>query len=72
METTAIELPSNYWAIVRQVLETSLTAKGTAGAKMLHEIFTAFDVAGIAIPEITEEEESLPVIPAATLGLTDH
>jgi hypothetical protein len=73
MDTTVIELPSNYWAIVRQVLETSLTAKGAAGAKMLHEIFNAFDVAGVEILEVAdddEEDEPLPIIPAASLGLT--
>jgi len=58
---------------VRQVLETSLTAKGAAGAKMLHEIFNAFDVAGVEILEVAdddEEDEPLPIIPAASLGLT--
>ena len=73
MDTTVIELPSNYWAIVRQVLETSLTAKGAAGAKMLHEIFNAFDVAGVEILEVADEDEedgALPIIPAASLGLT--
>ena len=56
-ETTIIELPANYWNVVRQVLESTLTAKGADGAKMLHEIFTAFDNAGIE--HITEEPESL-------------
>ena len=46
-ETTIIELPADYWNVVRQVLESTLTAKGADGAKMLHEIFTAFDDAGI-------------------------
>ncbi len=55
-ETTIIELPADYWNVVRQVLESTLTAKGADGAKMLHEIFTAFDDAGIEHhdPEPTE------------------
>ena len=48
---TIVELPQEYWTVIRQVLETSLTAKGSEGAKMLHEIFSAFDEAGIEIPE---------------------
>jgi len=48
---TIVELPQEYWNVIRQVLETSLTAKGSEGAKMLHEIFSAFDEAGIELPE---------------------
>jgi|TARA_B110000914_G_C15197906_1_gene324807 hypothetical protein len=51
MENTIIELPTEYWGIIRQVLETSLTAKGSDGARMLHEIFVAFDQANIDILE---------------------
>jgi|TARA_B100001769_G_scaffold224312_1_gene185156 hypothetical protein len=55
-ETIIIELPADYWNVVRQVLESTLTAKGADGAKMLHEIFTAFNDAGIEHhdPEPTE------------------
>jgi hypothetical protein len=63
MDNTIIELPTNYWSIVRQVLETSLTAKGAAGAKMLHEIFAAFDAAGIEMLEtVVEEEDSSDLV----------
>ena len=51
MENTIIELPTEYWGIIRQVLETSLTAKGSDGARMLHEIFVAFDQPNIDILE---------------------
>lgn len=60
MDTAIIELPTEYWSIVRQVLEQSLTAKGADGARMLHEIFIAFDAAGIEL--IPEEVPTLPVL----------
>lgn len=51
---TTIELEDEYWIIVRQVLETALTAKGSEGARMLCEIYDAFDEAGIIVPEVDE------------------
>lgn len=54
---TIVELPQEYWTVIRQVLENSLTAKGSEGAKMLHEIFSAFDEAGIELPEPQPEPQ---------------
>jgi hypothetical protein len=60
MDTAIIELPTEYWSIVRQVLEQSLTAKGSDGARMLHEIYLAFDAAGIVL--MAEEVSTLPIL----------
>ena len=55
-----IDLPEDYWVIIRQVIEQTVTAKGREGTQMLLTIFDAFDAAGITIPEpeVTESVDN--------------
>ena len=45
LQLVTVVLPLQYAAIVRQTLETTLSAKGLDGARMLVTILDAFDVA---------------------------
>jgi hypothetical protein len=51
-----IDLPEDYWVIIRQVIEQTVTAKGREGTQMLLTIFDAFDAAGITLPEPVNSE----------------
>lgn len=59
MTDVSITLPEDIWLVIRQVIESTVTAKGREGTLMLLKIFDAFDDAGIVIPEIeTEDDEN--------------
>ena len=55
-----IDLPEDYWIVIRQVIEQTVTAKGREGTQLLLSIFDAFDAAGITIPEpeVTESVDN--------------
>lgn len=58
MTDVSVSMPLDYWVIIRQVIEQTVTAKGREGTKMLLTIFDAFDAAGITLPEVTESVDN--------------
>lgn len=56
MTDVSIALPEDIWIVIRQVIESTVTAKGREGTLMLLKIFDAFDDAGIVIPVVETEE----------------
>jgi hypothetical protein len=51
MTDVSVTMPLDYWVIIRQVIEQTVTAKGREGTQMLLTIFDAFDDAGVVLPD---------------------
>ena len=58
MTDVSVTMPLDYWVIIRQVIEQTVTAKGREGTQMLLTIFDAFDDAGVVLPDPPTEEPS--------------
>ena len=58
MTDVSVTMPLDYWVIIRQVIEQTVTAKGREGTQMLLTIFDAFDDAGVVLPDLPTEEQS--------------
>ena len=58
MTDVSVTMPLDYWVIIRQVIEQTVTAKGREGTQMLLTIFDAFDDAGVVLPDPPTEEQS--------------
>jgi len=57
MTDVSVTMPLDYWVIIRQVIEQTVTAKGREGTQMLLTIFDAFDDAGVVLPDPPTEEQ---------------